>query len=315
MTQERPADKPRRSILKRIGRGVLIFLLVIVALIGLSIVLIQTEYVQNIARKQGQKWLAGKLKTRVEIGYLYVGFPNEVTLKNIYIGDRQNDTLLSGGSLKVDIDMWKLLKNELRISQVELKNITAKVTRVLPDTAFNFQFIVDAFASDEKNPETVNDSTALSMSLDRLMLDSVRFVYNDVITGNDMEVFIGHNETVMKTLDPQKQIFNVALLKLDNVRGRVYQNNPLRLTPAVEKIRDSTTAPPQLIFRDIDLSSINLDYRNAVAGLFTDINVGRLKGQVEKFDLAGMSVTMNTLAMSGTNAAVRLGKKKAADPG
>ena len=107
MTESQNASKPHRSIAWRIGKIVLI---VIGSLIGLVIVLallLLTPPVQNFARQKVQVFMSNKLKTRFEIGKIYIGFPKKIVLENVYIEDRQKDTLLSGGLLKVDISMMK----------------------------------------------------------------------------------------------------------------------------------------------------------------------------------------------------------------
>ena len=121
--------------------------------------LVQTPYVQNIVREQAQHWLAGKLKTKLSIGKLYIGFPQTVELGDVYIEDLQKDTLLAGKSIKVNINMWKLLHSDFAINTVSLEGITAKIKRQLPDTSFNFQFIADAFAGKEASPVSPKDSS------------------------------------------------------------------------------------------------------------------------------------------------------------
>jgi hypothetical protein len=54
-------------------------------------------------RKKAVAWLENKLQTKVEIGRIYIGLPRKITLENVYLEDRQKDTLLSGGSLKANI--------------------------------------------------------------------------------------------------------------------------------------------------------------------------------------------------------------------
>src|SRR5689334_16585687 len=110
MTSEATPQKSGR-ILKKIGRIVLKIFLFLILFIVLVLVLIQTPPVQNFARKQAQNFLQKKSKTKVEIGHISIGFPKDVVLGNIYVEDRQKDTLLYGGELRVDIDMLKLLKN------------------------------------------------------------------------------------------------------------------------------------------------------------------------------------------------------------
>src|SRR6476620_10252374 len=137
----------KRSVLAKIGRGFGIFILSILGLIILVLILIQTAPVQNFARKKIVSFLGNKLKTRVEIKGLDIDFPKMLVLQGVYIEDRTKDTLVAGNQLKVDIDMFKLLSSEIQINEINLNGITTKIKRELPDTTFNFQFIVDAFAS------------------------------------------------------------------------------------------------------------------------------------------------------------------------
>src|ERR1700710_2875127 len=144
MTSEKKPNKPR-SILRKTGRILLRTVFVIVLLVIALLIVIQTPPAQNFIVKKATAFLERKLKTKVAIGRLYIGFPKNIVIENIYLEDRKKDTLLYGGSLKVDISMMKLLHNEVEVNDIKLNSITAKVSRVLPDTAFNFQFIVDAF--------------------------------------------------------------------------------------------------------------------------------------------------------------------------
>jgi len=57
--------------------------------------------------------------------------------------------------------MWKLLRSDIAINKVELEGITATIKRQLPDTSFNFQFIIDAFAGNEKAVPEKKDTAAL----------------------------------------------------------------------------------------------------------------------------------------------------------
>ena len=160
MSEQKPVSHTHHSVYRRLGRLFLKIILGIFVLLLLVIILVQTSFVQNIAREKAQAYLAGKLKTKVLIGKLYIGFPQTVELGNIYIEDLQKDTLLSGKSLKVNINMWKLLHSEIAVNKIELEGITAKIKRLLPDTSFNFQFIADAFAGKEPAQPRAKDTSA-----------------------------------------------------------------------------------------------------------------------------------------------------------
>src|SRR3982751_4339485 len=109
--------------------------------------LVLTPPVQRFLTGKVETYLQNKLKTRVEIASISFGLSGKVNLEGIYIEDRTKDTLVSGGAIKAHINFLKLFSNEVEIKDLELQNITAKVKRILPDTTFNFQFIVDAFTS------------------------------------------------------------------------------------------------------------------------------------------------------------------------
>jgi uncharacterized protein involved in outer membrane biogenesis len=191
-------------------------------------VLVQTPPVQNFARKKVQAWLQNKLGTRFEIGRLRIGFPSSVVLEKIYVEDKTKDTLLYGGRIKAEINLFKLIKNEVQIGDLRLQDLTAKIKRQLPDTTFNFQFVIDAFVSEQTKPANPADTAAaMKMSLDNLYLDNIRFLYKDTISGNDWAIQLHHFTSNIKKFDPIKQIYNVPFVVLDGLTARLYQYKPL----------------------------------------------------------------------------------------
>ncbi|MFT3933512.1 MAG: translocation/assembly module TamB domain-containing protein [Chitinophagaceae bacterium] len=312
MSSNQPVNKIRRPFLVRLGRLFLIILLVVFILIGLVILLVQTPYVQNIAREKAQDYLSGKLKTKVVIGKLYIGFPQTIELNNIYLEDLQKDTLLSGDKLRVEMNMWKLLHSEVAVNNIQLQGITAKLKRQLPDTSFNFQFIADAFASKEPSTSTKNDTSSLKISLQKLLLDKIRLVYNDVVTGNDMEVWIDHSDTRIDKIDLNHMEYIVPLVAIKGVKARIYQNKPLQTPPENgDSAKNTADAQAlQLVLKKIDLSDISLDYKNNVSALYSSINLGELKGDVQDFDMNKQVILLNNLQLNNTTASVRIGKQQ-----
>ena len=175
--EETKTTVKKRSVGARIGRIIyktVLILILTVALLALSIL---TPPVQNFIRGKATAWLSEKLRTKVAIGRIYIGFPKKVVIENLYVEDRQKDTLLSGGKLQVDIAMLKLLHSEVEVSQVSVADLTAKVKRVLPDTAYNFQFIIDAFASKDTVKSDPSDTSGMKISVKGIELDRIRLIY------------------------------------------------------------------------------------------------------------------------------------------
>ena len=315
MHSSQPATPRRRSVLQRLVRILAWFGLSIIILLIIVIVLIQTPYIQNIARGKAEKYLSRKFKTRVSIGHLSIVFFRSVELNNVYIEDRKKDTLLSAGLLKVDIRMWGLLHNDIDIRNLQLSDLTAKVKRQLPDTAFNFQFIIDAFSGAPSPQPEKPASTPMKMELNKLVLDKIRLLYKDTITGNDMEVWIGHSQTDMKEFDPTHLRFHVTNFQLSGLQARIYQTQALE-TPTSSATPTSApqtgaSAPFQLQLGRIDITDSHLDYRDFVGALFTDLRLGHLTAEVQHFDLDKETIGLKELELDSTTAALRLGKKTA----
>src|ERR1700756_1852197 len=111
---------PRRSLARRLVRIFLRTLLTIFIILLLVFFLIQTPFVQDLARARAEKYLSRKLNTRVRVGHLDITFFRSVTLKYVYIEDRRRDTLLSAGLIDIRLRMLGLLHNDLDIKQIHL---------------------------------------------------------------------------------------------------------------------------------------------------------------------------------------------------
>jgi hypothetical protein len=224
MRTSRPANSPRRSVIRRLAVILLRVFLTLVIIVVILLFLVQTPYVQGIVRVKAERYLSRKLNTTVGIGNLSIGFPNTVLLQHIYLEDRQKDTLLAAGLIHVDLNMWELLHNELDIRELQVDDLTVKVKRELPDSVFNFQFIADAFAGQDKKPAPPQSGTAMKIHLRSILLDRIRLVYKDAVTGNEAQVWIGHNRTKMDDFDPAGQHYSVKTLSLDSTNIQ-YDNN------------------------------------------------------------------------------------------
>ncbi len=311
MLPNQPAHTSRKSIYRRVAGILLKILLAILVLLILLVALVQTPFIQDIIREKGQKYLSGKLHTRVEIGKLYIGFPHTILLKNIYIEDRQKDTLLSGGLIQVDMDMWKLFHGEVDIEEIHLENLTAKVKRQLPDTVFNFQFIADAFGKDDsKKTPAPKDTSALQIAIHSILLDSVCLVYKDTTTGNDIEAWIGHSSIKPGLLNLARQQYAISSIQFANTTARIYLHTPLvaEQIPA-EKPHGPQRTPLQLQLSKILLNNIALDYRNEPSALSANIQLGGFNGSIKSIDLEKQVIGLDELELDNTTAAISSGKK------
>src|SRR5688572_32753106 len=107
--------KPARIVAKTVLFIILFFLIILLVL--------QTGPAQNLVRAKAVAYLEKKLQTKVEVGKAYVSLPKNIVLENIYLEDRQQDTLLSGGRIEANLDLFDLIfNNELDIQSISLEN-------------------------------------------------------------------------------------------------------------------------------------------------------------------------------------------------
>ena len=251
-------------------------------------------------------YLEHKLKTRVAIGKLDIKFPTALSLQDIYIEARDKDTLLSGGELKVDISMLRLLKNDIEIQELALNNITAKVKRLPPDSVFNFQFILDAFMSEQTKPSTSKDTTAVKMNIGRILVNNTRVVYKDAFTGNDMDLTIGSLDTKITTFDPSHLLFDMPSITLKGLKGYFYQVEPLQ--QSIEKTVAEASAEPgnvlQFLNKEINLSDINVRYKSDPSNINSSFIVGKVTLHPKTIDLKNSIITLNDADLDNSDISI-----------
>lgn len=308
--QTKPNTRPVALKIARILLKTILFLLLFVVLIFL---LVLTPPVQQFLTGKAENFLESKLKTRVDIGSVGFGLTGRIHLQDVYMEDQTQDTLVSGGTIKAHLSLFKLFHNELEVKDLVLEDITAKIKRVLPDTVFNFQFIVDAFSPKTTTADTTT-SAPMKLALDRMRLANIVFQLNDDVTGNNMRVRIGTAEASMDSINPSAFYYDIPSVTISDLTANIKQTKPL-VTPeplAIDLAEAANPQPMQLRIGTVDLSKIALDYGNDVSAFYTNLNLGRLHTRGRQLDLTHNLVHLEDLLLENTTAAIRLGKTQAA---
>lgn len=158
-----------------------IFLLVIAIILVLNILVVailSNKYVQGRLLSYGESWLKEKTKTELSIGYVGFDLLNGLFVEDLYVEDLNGDTLLSAGKLKADFNFHALLNlNDLKINRVELDDFVAHIDKESDSSDFNFNFLIDAFSSDE--PQTQDDSgEPFGLTIDDIVLANGWLTYD-----------------------------------------------------------------------------------------------------------------------------------------
>lgn len=112
--------------------------------------------------------LKDKLKTEVSLGRIEAAINGRVVVHNLYVEDQQGDTLLTANRVGAKLSLWALFKGQVRIGNAQLFGLNARLSQAQPDTATNFQFLLDAFASQDTTP------SALDLRIGQLLIRRAR---------------------------------------------------------------------------------------------------------------------------------------------
>ena len=267
--------RKKKPLLRRIGKVLAWVVASLIFLVILVLILIQTSFVQNFARKKVVSYLENKLKTKVEIGKLDIKFPTSLSLQRVFFEDQSKDTLLYGGEIKVDIDMFGLIRKNISINEIALNNVVAKVKRLPPDSVFNFQFIVNAFSSGTADTTETKDTSSVKMNIDRILVNKTRILYKDLFTGNDMDLTIGHFDTKISTFDPAHLNFDFPDITLNGLKGHFNQLKPLK-EPVEETIEKADANPKIFSFREQrnQPGDIDVAYNSEPSHIKTSFKIG-----------------------------------------
>lgn len=222
-------------------------------------IFIQTPFGQNWIARQVTKRLSRDLETKISIQHVSFSLLNNMHLEGVLIRDRQGDTLLYAGDMKVKITDWFIFKKEAELKYIGLENAIIKFQRT--DSIWKQQFIFDYFSS----PSTTKKKKAgILFNLKKVELKNVSFIKKDNWLGYDMTVHVGElnldadklslygnkyqiNSLVVK--DPVIALYNYTRLK------------PIDVLAAVENIIPDSTNNRQTIFEIGNLKIINGIFR------------------------------------------------------
>ncbi|MEO5905942.1 MAG: AsmA family protein, partial [Saprospiraceae bacterium] len=281
---------------------------ILVLLVALALLLIQTSYVQKIAKNKIVSFLEEKIKTPVSIGKLSVDFPKRIVLEDVYFEDQSGDTLLAGDTLKVDIRLLKLLNRQVVIHEIDLRGVTSHIKHTLPDSAFNFDYILNTFIKGKA--KKVDSTAAMVFSVDKINLDRFNIKMDDEVNGNNISIYLNHFDTRIKTFDLENKKFTVPNIKLAGLTATLRQTKAL----SRESVRTDTinfTSPnvfPDIDLEVVDISDIHVAYDNTVTSVNSRVDLDSLLIEFDNLDLPNQNADVRLVRLANTSGRFALGE-------
>lgn len=267
--------------------------------ITLLILSLRLPAVQNFVKDKLVVYLEKKIKTKVSLERVYIGFPNSLVMENLYLKGQNIDTLLAVKKLDVGLNMLKLINSTADITSVDLEGARANVVRK-PDGTFNFDYIIDAFATTDKEE---SPSKPFIISLDKINLKDIGVTFNDQQSRNDIKLYFKSFDTRVKTFDLQNNKYAVNDINLDGLKLKLKQDLVEEVSKKVEKKVDSLNnkKPMQIGLRGIKLTNFDIDYDDDNTKTFAKVLFKELSTKVNKLDLENNAYNVDNVFLSGAN--------------
>jgi translocation and assembly module TamB len=292
-----PATTAGRKWIRVLFKVLLWIIGIPLALILLVVIALQFSQTQHFITAKACTYLSGKIKSKVSLAGVHIAFPKSVQLTDLYVEDRQKDTLVYIHNFEVDIDILALLSHQVIINNIEIDRSSIHLQRLLPDTSFNFAFIPQAFAAKAKTiPDTVQKkapSKPWEISLHGLKLSEVNFGYHDSISGMQADIRVGTLLVAIDVFDLARQKIHVKEIKLAKSQVAIVQLHSYS-KPAV---KDSAKSAFDIGLRQLGLDSLHVSYLNPAAGQKLDTRIGTLNLLVNSSNLSGLQFDAESLSL------------------
>jgi len=184
----------------------------------------------------GQNWIAGiitsklskALHTKISIKNVDFSLLNRMYLEGVKMEDRQGDTLLYAGQVKVRITDWFIFKQHAELKYIGLEDAVIKFQR--KDSVWNQQFLFDYFTSPSGGKKKQG---GIAFNLKKAELKNVTFLKKDAWLGEDVTARFNLLYLESKNLPLSGNKFNIQSL---------YAKEPVIALSSYEKRKPSSAS-------------------------------------------------------------------------
>lgn len=291
-----------KRVIKKAGKIILYILLGMLVVVCLLLAYISTPAGERTVRNKVESYLQGKLKTKVVIGSLKYSLPRSIELSNVYIEDQKKDTLFYGEKIAVDIKMLQLIWGNTSIQKASLKNIFINVNRAEKDSAFNYQFIIEAFAS-APSTKTVKDTTPLKINLDRLLLENIALKFTDKNGGTDFNAGIKNLDASLSRFQPDRVDFGIKDFVASGLNFFMRSYKAKAVAPALPVPEDKISEPGyglKITASKFNIRDANVKLENTISGMYYANNITHLGLNNALFNLSSSLATADELLLDSS---------------
>ncbi|HUH73584.1 MAG TPA: translocation/assembly module TamB domain-containing protein [Chitinophagales bacterium] len=281
----------------------------ILLLVLLLIILLQFPFFQTKVAHYATDWLSEKVQSKISIDKIDINFLDRVTAKGIYIEDLEGDTLLYAADLKVNISLFGILKKDINLENIDLKNSVIHLKQD-KDSVFNYQFIIDAFASEE---DTTSSSYAIKVG--KINLENIHA--SAKILSGDFQLNLKSTSLKMNNMDLDEMLFDIQKIHIDQLQVRAKLFDPIEDLPT-PVLKDTIVQNIEFPLKDlgmkilvesVEISNSTIFYQNGTIAKGKYFNPNDIDLQALNLEIKNIQVDENKAQLEVENLSAQLNKE------
>ncbi|OJJ23380.1 hypothetical protein BKI52_03190 [marine bacterium AO1-C] len=213
------------SIVRKILKGLFkfsVFLLAgLILLFAIAWGAVQIPSTQKYLVDQATEYLQNRLQTKVTIQRVNIEFFRTIVLEDIYVPDKNTDTLLYAKKFKVKLSSFSILHKQVITHELGLEKARIHLHRAANATKFNYDFLLDAFASKDsvnKKPTSETSATSWQVDLHKIHFKNVNLQWLDDRDKLYLQTNVGEFKSDFETLGLENKHPVINELMFDRLR-------------------------------------------------------------------------------------------------
>lgn len=281
-----------KKVLRRIFDILTTTLLIVFFLFTVLVLLIRSEWGQNIIVGKVTQYVAEKTHTTFTVKKLFLTFSGRLELQDVYLEDQKGDTLLYSHKLQMAVPLKPLIKSKsIALDRLDWEGLTAHIYRKDSLGEFNYQFLLDAFASDEKKEEAVDSVAAepYQFSVGRVRLSDFKIDYTDPVQGLKAGLKLNQFHFTGEQIDLDQMVFKAGDILLKDAVLSYEQSKPFPESDT------TATTLPFIGVEELLLQNVRLKYNSTPGGIDFDGNIRDFLVRQSAIDLPGSRLSFKQI--------------------
>lgn len=267
-----------RRIVRIVLRIFLGLLLLVVLIFSVVLLLLRTDWGNRKLTGFASSYLSNKFGSKVAIQHIDINNLSSPRLIGLDLRDPQGNLVASFDTLQVGLSIEALFTKSIDLKQVSLSGLKLRVIRSAATGKFNYQFMVDAFASGDTSTVDTS-SSSWRFALEDISLRRIDIQYIDQLSRDSFLVAFQSLNTSLKGSDFFHPKITTTQVRLDSLKAYIQIGESTKQESGVPS---DDPVPLQLAIRALQAGYVDLKLRSvnesismrSVAGLLDIQQIG-----------------------------------------